>query len=112
MRGGAGRGERSALAARRWLVSRLRPVPDPRLAAAELRAAGALAVLTRRLQFGHLVLGNTYRHPAVVANMGATLDHLAPGRFVLGLCREVFTPEWFTAHAQGSPSTGSWSGSG
>lgn len=42
---GAGRGERSALAARRWLVSRLRPVPDPRLAAAELRAAGALAVL-------------------------------------------------------------------
>jgi alkanesulfonate monooxygenase SsuD/methylene tetrahydromethanopterin reductase-like flavin-dependent oxidoreductase (luciferase family) len=47
--------------------------------------AGALAVLTRRLQFGHLVLGNTYRHPALVANMGATLDHLAPGRFVLGL---------------------------
>ena len=47
--------------------------------------AGALAVLTKRLQFGHLVLGNTYRHPAVLANMGATLDHLAPGRFVLGL---------------------------
>jgi alkanesulfonate monooxygenase SsuD/methylene tetrahydromethanopterin reductase-like flavin-dependent oxidoreductase (luciferase family) len=47
--------------------------------------AGALAVLTKRLQFGHLVLGNTYRHPALVANMGATLDHLASGRFVLGL---------------------------
>ena len=47
--------------------------------------AGALAVLTKRLQFGHLVIGNTYRHPAVLANMGATLDHLAEGRFVLGL---------------------------
>lgn len=47
--------------------------------------ASALAVLTRRLTFGHLVLGNTYRHPALVAKMGATLDHLAPGRFVLGL---------------------------
>jgi len=47
--------------------------------------AGALAVLTKRLQFGHLVIGNTYRHPAVLANMGATLDHLADGRFVLGL---------------------------
>ena len=47
--------------------------------------AGALAVLTKRLQFGHLVLSNTYRHPALVANMGATLDHLAEGRFVLGL---------------------------
>jgi alkanesulfonate monooxygenase SsuD/methylene tetrahydromethanopterin reductase-like flavin-dependent oxidoreductase (luciferase family) len=47
--------------------------------------AGALAARTRRLQFGHLVLGNTYRHPALVAKMGATLDHVAPGRFVLGL---------------------------
>lgn len=47
--------------------------------------AGALATRTRRLQFGHLVLGNTYRHPALVAKMGATLDHIAPGRFVLGL---------------------------
>lgn len=47
--------------------------------------AGALAVRTRRLQFGHLVLSNTYRHPAMTANIAATLDHLAPGRFVLGL---------------------------
>ena len=47
--------------------------------------AGALAVRTKRLQFGHLVLGNTYRHPAMTANIAATLDHLAPGRFVLGL---------------------------
>ncbi|HET6380520.1 MAG TPA: LLM class flavin-dependent oxidoreductase [candidate division Zixibacteria bacterium] len=50
-----------------------------------LTLAGALAVRSRRLQLGHLVLGNTYRHPAVVANAAATLDHLAPGRFVLGL---------------------------
>jgi alkanesulfonate monooxygenase SsuD/methylene tetrahydromethanopterin reductase-like flavin-dependent oxidoreductase (luciferase family) len=47
--------------------------------------ASALASRTHRLQFGHLVLSNTYRHPALVAKMGATLDHVAPGRFVLGL---------------------------
>jgi alkanesulfonate monooxygenase SsuD/methylene tetrahydromethanopterin reductase-like flavin-dependent oxidoreductase (luciferase family) len=46
---------------------------------------GALAARTRRLQLGHLVLSNTYRYPAVVAKMGATLDHVAEGRFVLGL---------------------------
>ena len=46
---------------------------------------GALAVVTSRLQIGHLVLGNTYRHPALVAKSGATLDHVANGRFVLGL---------------------------
>ena len=47
--------------------------------------ASALAARTRRLQLGHLVLGNTYRHPALLANMAATLDHVASGRFVLGL---------------------------
>ncbi len=45
----------------------------------------ALAALTRRLQLGHLVLGNTYRHPALVAKSGATMDDVSRGRFVLGL---------------------------
>jgi alkanesulfonate monooxygenase SsuD/methylene tetrahydromethanopterin reductase-like flavin-dependent oxidoreductase (luciferase family) len=45
----------------------------------------ALAARTRRLQLGHLVLGNTYRHPVLTAKMGATLDHISAGRFVLGL---------------------------
>jgi alkanesulfonate monooxygenase SsuD/methylene tetrahydromethanopterin reductase-like flavin-dependent oxidoreductase (luciferase family) len=46
---------------------------------------GALAAITSRLQFGHLVLSNTYRHPALVAKSAATLDHVSNGRFVLGL---------------------------
>lgn len=46
---------------------------------------GALAAVTHRLQIGHLVLGNTYRHPALVAKSGATLDEVSGGRFVLGL---------------------------
>jgi alkanesulfonate monooxygenase SsuD/methylene tetrahydromethanopterin reductase-like flavin-dependent oxidoreductase (luciferase family) len=52
----------------------------------------ALAVATRRVRIGPLVLGATYRHPAVVAKWAATVDHLsaagadgAPGRLVLGL---------------------------
>ena len=39
--------------------------------------ASALAARTSRLQLGHLVLGNTYRHPALLANMAATIDHVA-----------------------------------
>jgi alkanesulfonate monooxygenase SsuD/methylene tetrahydromethanopterin reductase-like flavin-dependent oxidoreductase (luciferase family) len=46
---------------------------------------GALAAVTNRLQLGHLVLGNTYRHPALVAKSGATIDHVSNGRFVLGI---------------------------
>ncbi|MGE0136891.1 MAG: TIGR03560 family F420-dependent LLM class oxidoreductase [Ilumatobacteraceae bacterium] len=45
----------------------------------------ALAAAVPRLRLGTLVLGNGYRHPAVVAKMAATLDHVSAGRFVLGL---------------------------
>lgn len=45
----------------------------------------ALAALTRRVRLGTLVLGATYRHPAVVANMAATLDQVSGGRLTLGL---------------------------
>jgi len=45
----------------------------------------ALGALVPRLQIGTLVAGNTYRHPAVLAKMAATLDHITNGRVVLGL---------------------------
>ena len=50
-----------------------------------LTALSALAARTHRLQIGHLVISNTYRHPAVLAKAGATLDHISGGRFVLGI---------------------------
>ena len=45
----------------------------------------ALARDVDRVRLGSLVTGNTYRHPAVLANMAATLDNLSGGRLVLGL---------------------------
>ena len=45
----------------------------------------ALAATVPRVRLGHLVLGNTYRHPAVLAKMAATVDRISGGRFVLGL---------------------------
>jgi alkanesulfonate monooxygenase SsuD/methylene tetrahydromethanopterin reductase-like flavin-dependent oxidoreductase (luciferase family) len=44
-----------------------------------------LAACVPRIRIGPLVAGNTYRHPAVVANMAATIDHMSGGRLVLGL---------------------------
>jgi len=39
----------------------------------------------KRLSFGHIVLCNSYRNPALLAKMAATLSLLAPGRFILGI---------------------------
>ena len=59
------------------------PAEVPTLEAGSLVAALAAAV--DRVRIGTLVYGNTYRHPAVLANMAATVDHVSGGRFVLGI---------------------------
>ncbi len=46
---------------------------------------GALAARTERLRVGLMVTGNTYRHPAVLANIGATVDHISHGRLDFGI---------------------------
>lgn len=48
-------------------------------------ATTALAQATQRIRVGVLVTGNPYRHPAVLANMAATLDVISGGRLELGL---------------------------
>jgi F420-dependent oxidoreductase-like protein len=46
---------------------------------------GALGAAVPRVRIGSLVYGNTYRHPAVLANMAVTADHVSGGRFTLGV---------------------------
>jgi len=50
-----------------------------------MAALGVLAGSTERVRLGTLVLGATYRHPAVVAKWASTLDHASGGRVVLGV---------------------------
>lgn len=56
-------------------------------------ALTALAAETKRIELGTLVTGNTYRHPAVVANMSATLDHTSNGRLIIGMGAAWFEME-------------------
>lgn len=46
---------------------------------------GALAAETQHIRLGLMVTGNTYRHPAVLAKIAATVDVISNGRLDLGL---------------------------
>lgn len=50
----------------------------------------AAAGITEKLRLGHMVIGNTYRNPALVAKMATTIDQISHGRFTLS-----FGAAWF-----------------
>src|ERR1700730_11271073 len=44
-----------------------------------------LAALQPQLKYGHLVLCQLFRNPALLAKMAATFQYLSQGRFILGI---------------------------
>ncbi|MCE2559450.1 MAG: LLM class flavin-dependent oxidoreductase [Acidobacteria bacterium] len=81
-----------------WYADHYLPPPgikeEEHLAAQEaFTVAAATASITKNLKIGHLVLGNTYRNPALAAKMAGTLDHISHGRFVLGIGAAWFQRE-------------------
>ncbi|NIR41741.1 MAG: LLM class flavin-dependent oxidoreductase, partial [Actinobacteria bacterium] len=45
----------------------------------------SLAAITERLRLGVMVSSNTFRHPALLAHMATTIDHVSGGRLEIGL---------------------------
>lgn len=70
-----------------WAFDHFIPLgPDPTGSQLEgWTLLGALAARTERVRVGLMVTGNTYRHPAVLANIGATVDVISHGRLDFGI---------------------------
>jgi F420-dependent oxidoreductase-like protein len=56
----------------------------------------AMAKVTTRARIGCMVTGVTYRHPAVLAHMAVSVDHISGGRLELGLGAAWHEPEHLT----------------
>jgi F420-dependent oxidoreductase-like protein len=68
-----------------WFADHLMPLKGDAPALECWATIAGIAAAVPRVRIGSLVSGNTYRHPAVLAKMAATIDHVSGGRLTLGL---------------------------
>jgi alkanesulfonate monooxygenase SsuD/methylene tetrahydromethanopterin reductase-like flavin-dependent oxidoreductase (luciferase family) len=66
-----------------WIIDHL--LPDDADQLEGFTALTYMAALHPQLKFGHTVLCQSYRNPALLATMAATLQYVSGGRFILGL---------------------------
>ena len=66
-----------------WIIDHLQSGDDDMLEG--FTTLSYMAALHPQLNFGHTVLCQSFRNPALLAKMGATLQYLSGGRFTLGI---------------------------
>jgi F420-dependent oxidoreductase-like protein len=70
-----------------WLFDHFTPIIETRIGPCleSWSLLAALAAQTERIRMGVMVTGVTYRHPALLAHMAATIDRISHGRLEFGL---------------------------
>src|SRR5947209_4279865 len=75
-----------------WVIDHLQDGAQPMLEG--WTTLTAFAVRHPQFRFGHLVICQSFRNPALLAKMAATLQFLTGGRYILGLGAGWHEPEY------------------
>jgi F420-dependent oxidoreductase-like protein len=81
------------------------PVPTDEITFESFSMLTALAMVTRRVRLGHMVICTSFRNPALTAKLASTLDVISGGRFELGIGAGWKEDEW-RAYGYGFPPIG------
>ena len=81
------------------------PVPTDEVTFESFSMLAALAMATRRVRLGHMVICTGFRNPALTAKLASTIDVISGGRFELGIGAGWKEDEW-RAYGYGFPTLG------
>ena len=90
-----------------WAFDHFHTVPEPtdEMTLESFSVLTALAMATRRVRLGHMVICTGFRNPALTAKMASTIDVISGGRFELGIGAGWKEEEW-RAYGYGFPTIG------
>jgi F420-dependent oxidoreductase-like protein len=90
-----------------WAFDHFHTVPEPtdEMTFESFSVLTALAMATRRVRLGHMVICTGFRNPALTAKMSSTIDVISGGRFELGIGAGWKEDEW-VAYGYGFPTIG------
>ncbi len=90
-----------------WVFDHFHTVPEPtdEITFESFSMLSALAMATRRVRLGHMVVCSGFRNPALTAKLASTIDVISGGRFELGIGAGWKEDEWL-AYGYGFPPTG------
>ena len=90
-----------------WVFDHFHTVPQPtdEITFESFSVLTALAMVTRRVRLGHMVVCTGFRNPALTAKLASTIDVISGGRFELGIGAGWKEDEWL-AYGYGFPPAG------
>ena len=84
-----------------WVFDHFTTVPEPtdEITFESFSTLSALAMVTKRVRMGHMVICTGFRNPALTAKLASTIDVISGGRFELGIGGGWKQDEWIAGVA-------------